>query len=181
MALRFRKNALNRLASSEQLDSPVTRMPGYFGIAAAGGLIAAGAFLLWLFFAQIPVVSHGNGIYLKEQGQMLCFISIDEAGGIEKGMEIRASQKDGGILYGHVEKTESVRQPEDAYAALLGGNGRLLDYLTEGKPFAACILELEGADDKGLEDGAILAVQIHKGSMHPAALWLPPASGVQGG
>jgi hypothetical protein len=64
----FRKEALEKLSSPEQLDHlmHVTRARGWLALAAVIGLSIAGA--LWGLFGRIPIDAAGQGILLKPGG-----------------------------------------------------------------------------------------------------------------
>lgn len=65
MAELFRKSALEKLSSPEQLDRAIVIAPSSLWVALSGGaLIVAGA-LLWGVFGRLPVNVDANGIYMR--------------------------------------------------------------------------------------------------------------------
>jgi HlyD family secretion protein len=66
----FRKVALERLSSPEQLDQllEVTTPIGWLALAALGALVAAG--MAWALFGSIPTLAAGEGILLRRSGVM---------------------------------------------------------------------------------------------------------------
>lgn len=65
MADLFRKSALEKLSSPEQLDRAIVIAPSSLWVALAGGaMIVAGA-LLWGVFGRLPVNVEANGIYMR--------------------------------------------------------------------------------------------------------------------
>lgn len=65
MADLFRKSALEKLSSPEQLDRAIVIAPSSLWVALSGGaLIVAGA-LLWGVFGRLPVNVDANGIYMR--------------------------------------------------------------------------------------------------------------------
>jgi HlyD family secretion protein len=66
----FRKVALERLSSPEQLDQllEVTTPTGWLALAALGALLAAG--LAWGLLGSIPTLASGEGILLRRGGVM---------------------------------------------------------------------------------------------------------------
>lgn len=65
MALEFRKEALKKLSSPDDLDRlmPVTDSRGWIAMIASGVLLAAA--LVWGFFGNIQTVVQGEGIFTK--------------------------------------------------------------------------------------------------------------------
>lgn len=108
----FRKSALARLASPEQLDQlmEVTDTKGWWTLAALGALVVAA--LLWSFVGRIPTTVEGTGILLREGG---VFDIQTIAGGqvmelyVVEGQAVKA-----GEVIGRVAQPELVRQITEA-------------------------------------------------------------------
>ncbi len=104
----FRKSALARLASPEQLDQlmEVTDTKGWWTVAAIGALIVAAT--LWSIVGRIPTTVQGTGILLREGG---VFDVQTSAGG--QVMELRVTEGQtvkAGEVIGRVAQPELVRQ-----------------------------------------------------------------------
>lgn len=104
----FRKSALARLASPEQLDQlmEVTDTKGWWTLAAIGALIVAAT--LWSVVGRIPTTVQGTGILLREGG---VFDVQTSAGG--QVMELRVTEGQtvkAGEVIGRVAQPELVRQ-----------------------------------------------------------------------
>ena len=68
MANIYRKAALDKLSSPEQLDKTVTIISPSFWIAAIGGGIVVAVALVWSIFGRLPINVNTNGIYMDESG-----------------------------------------------------------------------------------------------------------------
>ena len=64
----FRKSAIEKLSSPEQLDKAIVITPPSFWIALAGGVLIVVVALLWGIFGKLPVKVETNGIYLSDDG-----------------------------------------------------------------------------------------------------------------
>ena len=174
MAVNFREKAKEKLLTAENLSSPVCCVPSHWWIAAAGGVLATGAFLAWVFLGQIPLLAEGTGVYIQEKDEILCFVQLENASGIENDMAVnmRIAGGDGTVLTGYISGAESRWISQEELLGYVGGNENFLRYLTEGVPVAVyhCGLTEEAGDMT--EDGEVLQVEIRKGSVHPIDLWL---------
>lgn len=59
----YRKSALEKLSSPEQLDKMIVITPMSIWLAIAAGLALVAAVVLWGFYGKIPVTKNGQGIY----------------------------------------------------------------------------------------------------------------------
>ena len=108
----FRKSALARLASPEQLDQlmEVTDSKGWWTLSALAALVVAA--MLWSWVGRIPTTVQGTGILLREGG---VFDVQTTAGGqvmelnVTEGQTVRAGQ-----IIGRVAQPELVRQIREA-------------------------------------------------------------------
>jgi HlyD family secretion protein len=108
----FRKSALARLASPEQLDQlmEVTDSKGWWTLSALAALVVAA--VLWSWVGRIPTTVQGTGILLREGG---VFDVQTTAGGqvmelnVTEGQAVRAGQ-----IIGRVAQPELGRQIREA-------------------------------------------------------------------
>ncbi|MEM9907995.1 MAG: hypothetical protein AAF921_23535 [Cyanobacteria bacterium P01_D01_bin.44] len=114
----FRKEALERLSSPEQLDQlmQIVTPRSWLPLAALGGLFACG--LAWSIFGRIPVTTTGRGVIVYGETpsdglQGVAYFSAGEIAQIYPGMEVllipdvEGAQVAGGLL----GRVESVSEP----------------------------------------------------------------------
>jgi NHLM bacteriocin system secretion protein len=68
MADIYRKSALDKLSSPEQLDKSITIVSPSFWIAAVGGGIIIAVLLVWSILGKLPVHVSASGMYLGKEG-----------------------------------------------------------------------------------------------------------------
>src|SRR5688572_14630004 len=92
----FRKEALARLASPEQLDQllPLTSPRGWIALSAAGLVLLLG--LLWTFFGTLAIKADAQGILLRPGGVRQ--VEAPSSGtvkhvAVSSGDEVRAGQE----------------------------------------------------------------------------------------
>lgn len=96
MADIYRKAALDKLSSPEQLDKAITIISPSFWIAAVGGALIISVALIWSIFGRLPVNVSANGMYMGMEG---IHSIIAEAEGIveevyvSEGDEVSTGQK----------------------------------------------------------------------------------------
>jgi HlyD family secretion protein len=86
----FRKSALQKLSSPEQLDQTITiiKLQGWIGLCALGALLF-GVFL-WSIVGSIPEKVNGNGVLINSNG----LLSVTYAsGGVVKGVFLENGEK----------------------------------------------------------------------------------------
>ena len=71
----FRKSALDRLASAEQLDELVTVTDGRGWVATLGLCVMAGALVTWGFLGRIPTEVTAREILVMEGGRVVAALS----------------------------------------------------------------------------------------------------------
>ncbi|HRE48339.1 MAG TPA: NHLP bacteriocin system secretion protein [Aggregatilineales bacterium] len=133
----FRKVALDRLSSPEQLDEMmrITNPRGWIALAAIGALLAA--LFLWGLFGNVPLVVTGEGLLTRGGG--LITVTASAAGTVTLLVDEGAlTQKD---------QTLAVVGTTKAAAAVTGRVLRL--FVEEGAEVAAGtpLLEMESTDD----------------------------------
>lgn len=108
----FRKSALARLASPEQIDQlmEVTDTRGWWTIAALAGLVVAA--LLWSFVGRIPTTVQGTGILLREGG--VFDVQTTAGGQVTELRVVEGQAVKVGEVIGRVAQPELVRQITEA-------------------------------------------------------------------
>lgn len=173
MSVNFREKAKEKLNASENLDLPIGRIRSHWRLAAAGGIVAVAGFLLWAFLGEIPISVQGNGIYQKEKGEVLCFVSLEDRAEVEEGMQVRL-QTDGSMqsyLYGYIREEEDFWDSREKMLEYVNGDEALLSFLTKENPTAVYRCVLEDSKEE-IKDGTLFLAQIQKDPIHPVELWL---------
>jgi hypothetical protein len=149
----FRKAALDRLSSPEELDQllRVTRPRSWVALLALGGLLVAG--LLWGVFAVIPTPVSGQGVRLggDEADPVLhavIFVTLEDGRRIEPGqaatIDLAAVRKEEfGFVRGTVRQVAEFPSDQhqmqqllnsDAYAQALATAGMLIAVQVDLRP-----------------------------------------------
>ena len=151
----FRKTALDRISSPEQLNE-------YMKVAGRGvWFILAGlaavfiAFAVWGLAGSIPETAGISGTLLSPEGSpaaVCCYLPIDEAGPLIAGMKVRVSpgyapREQFGYIYGTLSSVSSAPVTQQSLTDRLGTDTQ---YLTlQSGNLIEVVVELEM-----LEDGA---------------------------
>ena len=138
----FRKVALERLASPEQLDElmHVTTPKGWLALVGLGSLLAAA--LIWSIFATVQLSVPGRGILTKsDTAEAVIYVSPENARQIRPGMAAKIApssvkKEEFGLLLGHVTSVGELPSTQkdmlrilgnDAYAQALAQAGDLVE------------------------------------------------------
>lgn len=118
MSQLFRKKAMERLSSPEQLDTllHITSPGGWVGLAAAGFCILTA--LIWGIYGSIPFKVSGQGLLMNQGG---IFTVQSEAGGIVDNIYVKRQDS---VLRG---QTLSILSQPDLESELQGFRGKLAD------------------------------------------------------
>ena len=128
----FRKVALERLSSPEQLDQlmEVTSPRGWLALAALGALLATA--LIWGLFGAIPTEAAGEGILIRQGG--VSNVVAAESGQVEEILVKVGDVIEKGQVVARLRQEELLRQIQDSrdkladarsdYQELLGYAGR---------------------------------------------------------
>ena len=106
MADIFRKSALDKISSPEQLDRSIRMISPSFWIAAVGGLLIISVALVWSIFGRIPVNVSANGMYMGNDG---IYNAVAEANGVVEEVFVSEGQD--------VAKGEKLVQLDDSLYA----------------------------------------------------------------
>ena len=123
----FRKVALERLSSPEQLDQlmQVTNPRGWLALGAFGALLLAA--LSWAVLGSIPTDAMGEGILLRQGG--VSNLVAAEPGQVEELLVSVGDVIEKGQVVAHVRQEELLRQIQDARAKIAAVRAEYRDLL----------------------------------------------------
>jgi HlyD family secretion protein len=123
----FRKVALERLSSPEQLDQlmQVTNPRGWLALGALGALLLTA--LGWAVFGSIPTDATGEGILLRQGG--LSNLVAPEPGQVEELLVSVGDVIEKGQVVARVRQEELLRQIQDTRDKLAGARSEYRDLL----------------------------------------------------
>ncbi|MBR6229947.1 MAG: hypothetical protein IKQ97_09440 [Eubacterium sp.] len=105
----YRKTALDKLSSPEQLDKMIRVTPPMFWVAAIGGGLILIAAIIWAVFAKLPVTVESVGVIRARDDTVLCYVEANEGWKIIDGMQVEVYPVSvGGQEYGHMNATVTV-------------------------------------------------------------------------
>jgi len=148
----FRKSALDRISSPEQLNEYMkVAGPGVWAIL-AGLAITFAAFIVWGVVGSIPETVDVTGTALSPGDNPLaiyCYLPIDEARQLEAGMNVRvspdyASKEEYGYIYGTVKSVSRSPVTAERIQSSLGADFQFLS-IPSGNVIEV-IVELETRD-----------------------------------
>jgi len=151
----FRKSALDRISSPEQLNEYM-KVAGSGVWAVLGGLaVTFIAFFIWGVMGSIPETTEVTGTALAPEGGPLavyCYLQIDEARQLDAGMNVRVSpdyapREQYGYIYGTVKSIGRSPVTAEDVQNTLGGDYRFV-FIPAGNVIEV-IVELE------VKDGAL--------------------------
>lgn len=136
----FRKVALERLSSPEQLDQlmQVTNPKGWLALAALGALLLTG--LAWGVFGSIPTEAMGEGILIRRGG--VSNLVAAENGQVEDILVQVGDHIKKGQVVARIRQEELLRQVQDTRDKLADVRSEL----SERQRFAGEQLRLQGRD-----------------------------------
>src|SRR6185295_8977880 len=126
-AVIFRKVALERLSSPEQLDQlmQVTDPKGWFALGALGLLLLTS--LAWGVFGSIPTQAHGEGILLRQGG--VSSLVAAENGQVEEILVGVGDVIEKGQVVARIRQEELLRQIQDSRDKLADARSEYRDLL----------------------------------------------------
>lgn len=121
----FRKVALERLSSPEQLDQlmQVTDPKGWLALGAMGILLLTS--LAWGVFGSIPTQAHGEGILLRRGG--VSSLVAPENGQVEEILVAVGDVIEKGQVVAHIRQEELLRQIQDSREKLTDARAEYRD------------------------------------------------------
>ena len=91
----YRKAALERISSPEQLDKMIVITSPTLWLAVLGGIVIVAAALLWSVFGRLPISVETTGVFVSEQlahdrgeQKVLCYVPISHGKKIAPGMQV---------------------------------------------------------------------------------------------
>lgn len=144
----FRKSALEKLSSPEQLDRMiVTVSPSFFVVAIAAFLIALSV-IGWGLFGVIPDAIAVDGVFIQgSEGTFVSFVPLSSGKSLESGMDVIISTADGSIN-GEVVSVEPYVSTLEDMQRLLGNDMLVQSYASRG-PSVAVEIKAEKAAPAG--------------------------------
>jgi HlyD family secretion protein len=123
----FRKVALERLSSPEQLDQllQVTNPRGWLALGALGAVLLAS--LAWAVLGSIPTEAGGEGILLRQGG--VTSLVAAEQGQVEEVLVAVGDRIEKGQVVARVRQGELIRQIQDSRDKLAGERAEYADLL----------------------------------------------------
>ncbi len=102
----YRKTAIDKLSSPEQLDKMIRVTPPMFWIAAVGGGLILVVAIIWAVFAKLPVTVASNGVISIPEDTVYCYVDANEGWKIKSGMQVEVYPSSVGPQeYGHMYAT----------------------------------------------------------------------------
>jgi len=138
----FRKVALDRLSSPEELDqlSRITSPRGWLALAAVAVLLLA--LLVWSIFATIPTSVSGEGVLAASEDdpsrlEAVLFTPIADVGKLRPGMDARvalasAPEEEFGYLLGTVASVGDLPANNEALEQVLQNNVLVQSFVSRG-------------------------------------------------
>ncbi|MCL4102160.1 hypothetical protein [Fibrobacter sp. HC4] len=84
----FRKTALEKISSPEQLDKMIVAISPSSWIAIVGGFVIVFCVALWSFLGTLPQSITAEGVFLdSDESTLVCFIPVNESYDIKAGQK----------------------------------------------------------------------------------------------
>ncbi len=147
----YRKTALDKLSSPEQLDKMIRVTPPMFWVAAIGGGLILIAAIIWAVFAKLPVTVASSGVISGRDGTVYCYVNANEGWKIKDGMQVEVYPSSVGAQeYGHMDAIvttvdDHVASQREVYLALQ--NDSLAESLLMSGPVIGFRAKLEKDND----------------------------------
>ena len=194
----YRKAALERISSPEQLDKMIFITSPTLWLAVLGGIVIVAAALLWSVFGRLPISVETTGVFVSEQlaqdrgeQKVLCYVPISHGKKIAPGMQVvvcptTVNQQEYGNMMAEVDSVDPyVTSYSDIESAL--GSDSLAQMFYQNGPVVAVVCKLRTDDntasgfwwsnDKGrnvvLTEGTIVTANIIVEEKSPISLLFP--------
>lgn len=111
----FRKVAMERLSSPENLDQVMRVVPAKSWAALVSLVVFVTVLICWACFARIARQAEGPGVFARDSAEVIALFSADVAGEIQPGMEATFSLDSGAVRAGTIQSI--LRADDPAYSA----------------------------------------------------------------
>ena len=184
----YRKGVHSDLGGEHELDKAMKVIPSGGWLLIVGGLIIAGAFLIWATFGSISNMTAATGFYhpgASDQGELLCFIPLAAGKVIEPEMRATVypdgyNQQEYGHMSGSVTYVDEYVTSIDEMRQLLEED-TVVNAMAQSGPVVLVVVKLDedsSAANKylwsnpeggnlDLRDGSLCSVTIVTESKHP--------------
>ncbi len=151
MAELYRKSAMDRLSSPEQLDKMITIISPSFWIAAIGGGLIISVVIIWSVAVRLPITLSVDGIFMDPEDMtgnwITCYVPIADGRKIEEGMQVMvypstAARQEYGHMAGEVTYVENYVTPQEDMLEQLGDQS-LVSLFSGYGPVVAVDIELK--------------------------------------
>ena len=184
----FRKSAMERLASPEQLDKALVITSPLSWLALVGIALIFTTVIVWSIFGSLPTMVTATGVLIdskrvssiKESGNIVvCYVPLTEGKSLQLGMEtliapISVDRQKFGHMEGEIVYIDEYITAIDSIRNTLGEDNMLADQFMNGGPVVAvtCKLKTDERSDNGfywsnrngrnvhLSEGMLLVVNV---------------------
>ena len=157
----FRKSSLNSISSPEQLNEYIkVSNPSVWLVLAALFVLLAGVFV-WGVTGSLPTTVSARGV--AREGEVLCYISTEEAAAIGAGQKASRTGADGEAFQGRVMSVGSIPVSASEIAGELSSDYLVRQLVSNEFAVRLVIAPLQAAPD----EEALLAVSIVTEAVRP--------------
>lgn len=157
----FRKSSLENLSSPEQLNDYIKVSNPSVWLVLAGLFILLAAVFVWGFTGSLPTTVSAKGLVSK--GEILCFISVEDAEKIAVGQKVSITENDRSDLRGQVFDVGQIPVSITEISAELQS-----DYLVQELVKSEFAVKITITPDQSdLVDGTLLDVRVVTDSVKP--------------
>jgi hypothetical protein len=161
MADLYRKSALERLSSPEQLDKAITVSAPSSWLALLGITALVVTVIIWSVFGKLPTTITATGIVTTDGQTVICFIPYVYAAEVDANMRtvvtpLYSSGKSANEA-SIVRSVGNVAVSFTEISELLGADTLMVDYFSQWGPVVKALIDTDGSTISG---GTLVKVQI---------------------
>lgn len=157
----FRKSSLNSISSPDQLNDYIEVSNPSVWLVMAALFVLLAAVLVWGVTGSIPTTINAKGVACE--GQIVCYINIDDASEAEIGQQASITSRDSSTYKGQISEIEDI--PMSAAEITSALNSEYLAYELVSGQFAVKISVVPNTS--GLADGTLLDIRIVTDTVRP--------------